>query len=89
MKTSLNKILETEEYLLKKCAIDDKLLFEAELILNPELKQNLFWQKKTYRLIDLYGKKQIKKELEQVHGKLFSDQKYQSYREKILTFFGK
>ncbi len=89
MRTSLNKIKETEEYLFKKSAANERLLFEAELILNPELQQSLIWQKKTYELIDLYGKAEIKTELNRVHQEFFSDKKYQSYCLKILSFFNR
>jgi hypothetical protein len=87
MRTSLNNIKSAEDYLLHQSTPEDHLLFEAQLLLSSELKENLLWQKKTYQLVKLYGRKKLKEELEQVHNELFTTNK--GFRNKILSFFKK
>lgn len=89
MRTSLNEIKEIEDYLLKTSPVDERLVFDAQMILNPELKTNLTLQRQSYLMINLYGKKQLKTELEKVHRKLFSEKKHQGFRKKIIGFFTK
>ncbi|HMI05775.1 MAG TPA: hypothetical protein VK541_25025 [Pedobacter sp.] len=90
MKTSSNETRLIEAHLLGKTPAEERLLFEARLILQPDLKQNMYWQQKTYHLVQLYGRQQLKKEIEQVHQALFSPATpHQSFRQKILKLFGR
>ncbi|RQO70199.1 hypothetical protein DBR43_19385 [Pedobacter sp. KBW06] len=89
MKTSWNELRLVEDYLSAKGEPGDQLLFEARLILQPELKESLYWQKRTYGLIQQYGRQQLRSEIEKVHEKLFSAPEHQSFRQKILKLFRK
>lgn len=87
MRTSLNEIKEAEDYLLDKLSPQDALLFEARLILNPLLSENVEWQKKTYTIITSYSRNEIKKEASAVFDKLFNDPGKTGFRNKILSIF--
>ncbi|HYG38099.1 MAG TPA: hypothetical protein VD908_05745 [Cytophagales bacterium] len=87
MRTSLNDIKQIEAHLLSKMSNEDALLFEAQLLLDNQLKENLLWQQKTYALVKLYGRNKLKEELEQVHQQIFNTQP--TFRTRILSFFKK
>lgn len=87
MRTSLNNIKQIEAYLLNQLSHEDSLLFEAQLLLDSQLKDKLLWQKKTSELVKLYGRKKLREELEQVHQQVFNTQP--TFRKRILSFFKK
>lgn len=89
MKTSWNELLLIEDYLLSDRKGTDKILLEARMVLKPGLRESLFWQEKTYSLIQEYGRQQLRKEIEQVHEKLFTAPEHYSFRKKIMQLFGK
>ena len=87
MRTSLNEIKQIEAHLLNEQSHEQTLLFEAQLLLDNQLKEKLLWQQKTYALVKLYGRKKLKEELEQVHQQIFNTQP--TFRTRILSFFKK
>lgn len=89
MKTSLNELLLIEDYLLSPTKGVDKMLIEARIILERDLKDSIFWQEKTYHLIQQYGRQQLRKEIAQVHEKLFTAPEHHSFRQKIMQLYSK
>lgn len=89
MRTSLNEIKAIEQHLLQEAPPEDNLLFEANLILDPELKEKVQWQQKTYQLVRTYGRKQLRAEIEAVHQQLFTQARHRSFRQKVLSLFTK
>ena len=89
MKTSWNELRLIEDFLLSDTETDDIILFEANLLLQPNLKESVFWQQKTYTLINKYARLQLRKEIEQVHKKLFTAPEYRSFGQKIMQLFSK
>ncbi|HKG05430.1 MAG TPA: hypothetical protein VKB19_03175 [Pedobacter sp.] len=89
MKTSWNELRRIDDYFLNKLSAEDKLVFDAEVILQPGMAQDVRMQRKTYTLVHEYGRKQLRKEIEGVHDTLFNTKRYQSFRQKILNFFNK
>jgi hypothetical protein len=89
MKTSLNELQLIENQLLGAPDGEDRLLFEARMILQPDLRHSLGWQQKTYQLVQQYGRQQLRKEMEQIHHELFITVKHKSFRQKILRLFRK
>ena len=87
MKTLWNETRQIELHLLGKADTGDTLLFEAQLILDPVLHDKVLWQKKTYAIINNYGRIQLKNEIEAVHQKLFNDTEHLSFRQKIRRLF--
>jgi hypothetical protein len=89
MRTSLNEIKLIDEHLLKNGSAEDWVLFDAMLILNPMLKNDIILQKKAHQVVRLYSRKKLKAEIEAVHQQLFSAPAHQSFRQRILNFFSK
>jgi hypothetical protein len=89
MRTSLNETEQIEAHLLKHSEPGDTLVFEARLLLEPELKDKLLWQQRTYTLVQHYGRQQLKQEIEVVYQKLFTQPEHLSFRQKIRKLFPK
>ena len=89
MRTSLIETEQIEAHLLRRSDTGESLVFEARMLLNPELKEKVLWQQKTYQLVTLYGRNQLKQEIESVHQKLFNEDHHQSFRQKIMRLFSK
>jgi hypothetical protein len=87
MRTSLNEIKLIDQHLFKLAEPGDALLFDAMLILNPQLQEQMIWQKKTHALVQQYGRKKLKNELEAVHQRLFNEPEHRSFRNRILKLF--
>jgi hypothetical protein len=67
----------------------DALVFEARLLLEPELHDKMLWQQKTYSIVRQYGRDQLREEIDSVHQKLFNEARHQSFRQKIMRLFSK
>jgi len=89
MRTSLNDIQQIDDYLLQYAGKTDRALFEARLILQPALAENMFWQQKTYDIIREHSSRQLKAEIESVHQHLFTEPAHKSFRRKVLGIFVK
>ena len=87
MPTSWNDTAQIEKYLSKKCNNGDALLFEARLILQPDLADKLEWQQKTYTLIKNYSRTHLKQEIELVQQQLFTQIEHTSFSQKIKALF--
>ena len=87
MRTSLNEIKLIEAYLFNSNPTEDALLFEALLILNPELPSQIMWQKKTHAVVQQYSRKKLRAEIETVHQRLFNEAEHRSFRQRILNIF--
>ena len=87
MRTSLNNILKTEQYLTGQLAPEDQLLYDARLIVDQDLKEQTQWQQHTYEVIRAYGRMQIRKQLEQMHDKLMTEPQHAGFRNKIRKIF--
>jgi hypothetical protein len=89
MRTSLLETEQIESHLMRRSEPGDALVFEARLLLDPELKDKMHWQQKTYSIIRQYGREELKREIENVHQKLFHEEQHQSFRQKIMRLFSK
>jgi hypothetical protein len=87
MKTSRNNSRHIEEYLNGRQTTEDTLVFEANLLVDPMLRMNVFFQKKIYSLINLYGRKKLKAEIEQVHNRLFENPEKIVFQDRIHQLF--
>ncbi|HEY4194004.1 MAG TPA: hypothetical protein VGM63_00595 [Mucilaginibacter sp.] len=87
MRTSLIETEQIEAYLLKLSDPGDSLVFEARLLLDAELSEKVAWQKKTYSIVRIYGRDQLRKEIESVHQKLFTQPEHVSFSQKIRRLF--
>jgi hypothetical protein len=87
MRTSLNNLKEIDEHVLGIANPPDSLLFDAKMILNPELRLDVAWHKQTLNLVQQYGRKQLRADIEAVHQQLFTQPQHQSFRQSILRLF--
>jgi len=87
MRTSLNKIKEADDYLLKVMDPEEAVLYEAKLILNPEMKSELYWHRKTHEAVRTYARAQLRREINAVHDKLFFQPEHSTFRKKVMSFF--
>lgn len=89
MKTSLNNTKRIEDFLMQRMDVEEATLFRAKLLLDPELKQQVHWQRQTYKEVEKYGRRKLMKEISVVHDMLFSQPQYVPFRRRIFNFFGK
>ena len=89
MRTSLIEAEQIEAYLLRRSDPGDALVFDAKILLDAELKDKVLWQQKAYQMVKLYGRDQLKQEIESVHQKLFNEEQHRSFRQKIMRLFTK
>jgi hypothetical protein len=85
-------LIETEQieaHLLRCSDTGEALVFEAKMLLDPELSEKVQWQQKTYNLVKLYGRDQLRQEIEVVHQKLFTHHQHKSFRQRIMSLFSK
>jgi hypothetical protein len=83
----MNETIEIEEYLHGAGDPGDRLVTEAKLLLNGEFKDNLFWQKQTYALVQDYGRQQLKAEIQKAETKLFQEKRFTRFRKQIFQIF--
>lgn len=89
MRTSLNELKQIEDHLLQLNAPEESLVFEANLILDANLRSNVQLQQHTYSLIKHYSRKQLRAEIDAVHQQIFSNAAHQTFVDKILSLFKK
>jgi len=89
MRTSLNDIKTIEDYLLGHLSDDDALLFEANMILNSDLADDIKLQQNTYAVIRQYSRQKIKAEITAVQEKLLIAPENQNFLQRIANLFKK
>jgi hypothetical protein len=87
MRTSLIETEQIEAHLMRRSEPGDQLVFEARLLLESELHEKVQWQQEAYRMVRLYGRDQLKQEIEAVHQKLFTQKEHTSFSQKIRRLF--
>ena len=87
MPTSAIETREIETFLLGAQHPEESLLFQAKLVLQPNLTEKVKWQQQTYRLLQLYSRQQLRSEISEVERMLFSDNAHLSFRQKIFKLF--
>jgi hypothetical protein len=87
MRTSLINIAQIEAHLLKRQQPGDALLFDARLVLDPDLHDDVAAQHQVYTLVQQYGRRKLKQEIEAAHLQLFTQPEHLSFKQKITRFF--
>jgi hypothetical protein len=83
----MNDVQHIERYLNSALAPEDHLLMEAQLIIDPALRDKVLWQERSHELIRAYSRKQIRSEIEKAHQRLFSESRFSTFRKKIQHIF--
>ena len=89
MTTSWAETQQIEAYLLGTASGEERALFAARLILEPELKAKTRRQESAYAVIQEYGRQKLRQEIEEVSRVLFNSTKYQAFNRMILGIFKK
>ena len=87
MKISWNDTGRIERYLNDGLSKEEKILFEAQLVLDPHLKLNVRLQKQIHSLIKLYGRRKMKAEIGKIHYKLFQSREHVIFQQRIQQLF--
>ncbi|MGV3507898.1 MAG: hypothetical protein ACO1N7_01315 [Sphingobacteriaceae bacterium] len=87
MPTSSIETREIEAHLSGVQHPEESLLFQAKLVLQPNLAEKVKWQQQTYRLLQLYNRQKLRAEISEVENILFSDDAHLSFRQKIFRLF--
>lgn len=87
MRTSLNEIKKTEDFLSGAMSPEDTLLFRARLLLDPDLQQNTSLLERCYSIIRWHGRKELRKQIESVHDRVFTDPHRTTFRQNIEALF--
>lgn len=87
MRTSLNNIRETEEYLLGVMAPVEQLVFNARILIDPLLRRNTHFQKKAYSVIRHYGRKKLREEIGAVETRMFHNRGTRSFQDQVSKIF--
>lgn len=85
MRTSLNEIKTIEDHLFNHSQPGDKLLFQANMILDADLREKVDMQQTVYQTVQQYGRKQLKAEIEAVHQKLLKQP--DGFMQKLIRLF--
>ncbi|MES3016792.1 MAG: hypothetical protein V4721_03390 [Bacteroidota bacterium] len=89
MTTSWTETQQIEAHIMGNASTGDILLFEARMILDNSLADKLVWQQQAYDVIQQYGRRQLRKEIEQVHQQLFAQSEHSSFSQMIRQLFSK
>ncbi len=87
MRTSLNNIKTIDDYLLGRMLPDDVRLFEANMLLNSDLSDDIKYQQNTYEIIREYSRQKIKTEIKAVQETLATAPEHQGFMRSIGNLF--
>ena len=87
MRTSLTNVAIIESFLTGMLRAEDRLLFEARLLTDPDLEIQTRLQKKVYELVRLFGRKQLKTELQAIHARLITHPDKGVFQKEIANIF--
>ena len=87
MRTSYNETKLIDQYLNSTISSDHKSKFESKLQKSKRLQLKLFYQKITYKIIQLYNREQLKIELEEIHDTIFSNPRKKEFHNRINKIF--
>ena len=89
MTTSWNETQQIEAHLMGQVHPGEALLFDAQLLLDNKLANKVIAQQKAYEIVNQFGRKQLKKEIEAIHQTLFTQPKHIRFSQKIMRLFRK
>jgi hypothetical protein len=87
MRTSWTDQQLIENYLASRLSETEILAFQRRMESDKAFSEQFKWQKRTMYFVRLYGRQELKRDLESIHQQLFSDPIHRSFKQKILGFF--
>lgn len=85
--TSRNNTRMIDHYLHGDASFADKLLFEVRLAVDPVLKSDYHFQKKTHQFLKMYHREKLREELKALHQELFNDPDKLDFQVRISQLF--
>lgn len=89
MRTSLIEIAQIEGLVEQYAGCHDDLLRKSWVQRNSDLKEKIVQQLTSYELIKVYGRRQLKKEIEAVEKQMFKARKHRAFQCVIQSIFKK
>ena len=87
MKTSISDVIQTEKFILRELPAHGRVLFEARLIVESDLRFNTLYHRLLHRLVAFSHRRKIKREIESIHERLFQDPNKLHFKELVLKHF--
>jgi hypothetical protein len=87
MKTSWTDQQLIEDYLDSRLSETEILAFQRRMEGDKAFSEQFKWQKRTMYFVHLYGRQELKRDLESIHQHLFLDPVHQSFKQRILRIF--
>ena len=87
MRTSLNEIKETEDFLTNKMNPGEELFFQAKIITHPILKLNVKLQSTLMHIVLHYQRKKLKSDLKSIHHSLLTSPDKSEFQVSIKNIF--
>lgn len=85
MRKSLHEVQEIDRYIFRRMTRTDRLVFQARMILQPELKEKVRLQKKAHAFLRWCSRKEKKDELTTLYHRLMSDTAFQTTIRSIFS----
>lgn len=83
----MNETVLIENYLVGNLPGDEKLLFEARLLIDSPFKEKLENQKLVHNIVSSYSRKQFKLEIQIIEQRLFTETRYSKFKNQITQLF--
>ncbi|RNL78099.1 hypothetical protein ED312_19735 [Sinomicrobium pectinilyticum] len=88
MRISLRETKQLEDRIFGREDEAEALVMNVKLHLDKELGDKLVAQQLVYDCVRAYGRKNLKAEIASADHKLFSEKKYEGFRERVRKLFG-
>ena len=85
MRTSLNEIREIERFVTKGMTPEASLVFQARAITDPRLRLNVQLQKQLMKVLQLFHRRKLKRNLQNVHQTLLLSADFDRQVQDIFT----
>jgi hypothetical protein len=83
----MNETAHIERYLHGTLSAEERVVFEAKLLIDDELAEKTALQRTLYETVLLSGRNRLRKEIASVDRKLFTTARYSGFRQTIRTIF--
>ncbi len=84
MRKELLDIQEVDRYLLRGLTTADRLVFQARMLLSPDLRRKVKLQEKTHQLVRWYGRDLQREQLSAIHSQLMAEE---NFSQQITSIF--
>jgi hypothetical protein len=83
----MNETAHIQRYLLGTLSAEERIVFEAKLLIDDELAEKAAWQRTVHETVLLSGRNRLRKEIASIDRKLFTTARYSRFQQTIRTIF--